>query len=96
MKKVYGLLLIVISLLVLTACGKSANEIPVDEPNDEPVVIEATDFFLVDAESSEYTIVYPEGSDEMVQKNAVAELKFFFKQATDINLPSISDKKFNV
>lgn len=92
MKKVYGLLLIIATLLLLTACVDTGNEIIDDEHKHEPIVFEETEFYLLEDTVSAYTIVYPEAADEMIRNNAVSELKFFFKQATDFDLPAISDK----
>lgn len=93
MKKIHTLFLFVIALLILTACG---GDPVIDDNGDDPgpvkpPVIEKTSHFLVKDEKSDYVIVYPEGADPMISSTAVSELKLFFKQATGIDLPSISD-----
>lgn len=82
-------ILIVLSVFTLSAC-KSKKKVEVEEV--KPIVIEETDYFLVENNQSNYTIVYPENSDEMISGTAVSELISFFRQATGVVLEAISDE----
>ena len=46
---------------------------------------------LVHQGTSEYVIVYPQGADTMVRMTAVNELKYFFNEATGVELDVLSD-----
>ena len=88
MKKTYTIFLLIVALTGLASCKKDSE---IDDV-DVPISIEESEFYLVNNGTSDYTIVYSEYDDEMVSRTAVLELKLFFKEATGIDLPAISDK----
>lgn len=90
MKKIYVLLLTLIAVFLLVSCKK--KEVDHEDDDHKHEIIEETEFYLLNDKISEYVIVYPEDTNDLVRVNAVSELKFFFKQATNFDLPSISDK----
>lgn len=88
MKKIQILTIAFILLIGISACKRAEDEI--EDPQDE--IIEETTIDLVLDGKTDYVIVYPEQSDEMIRQHAVTELTTFFQQATGIELDAKSDK----
>ena len=74
MKKIQILTIAFILLIGISACKRAEDEI--EDPQDE--IIEETTIDLVLDGKTDYVIVYPEQSDEMIRQHAVTELTTFF------------------
>lgn len=91
MKKIFTFICIfaVLACGTLAGCGGKPGE--EQEENNKPTV-EFTDYDLVKAGASSYTIVVPETSSagETMAQN---DLRTYFREATGVDLPIVTDKE---
>lgn len=100
MKKIAAFLLGILFVVFLISCGHTDNGLPIEttKPNNKvnKIIIEETNMEMFNNKTTDYKIIIPlEPSASDIK--AVDELKYFFKQATDIDLlvETETDDSFN-
>lgn len=96
--KFISILSVFLMMVSVVGCANKCNKTKTDDKQSQAVdnsanhyqSITETNNYLVRNGMTEYYIVYPEDPDKAMS-DAVSELKYFFKEATKIDLRSVTD-----
>ena len=88
--KTVALLLSALTVFSVAACGGNRGGGLKPSHDDPNATIPESDVMLIDKGKSEYKILIGKNADNN-EKNAAMEIQFFFKEATDVTLPIITE-----